>query len=685
MTRRRDGERDRRDTRGRNPGRSRGGRAGGRKKKSSGRRWLRPLVIWGGTLAIWVGVVLAAVVGWYAYDLPTVADMDAIERRPSVTVMAADGTLLASYGDLYGATVHVRDLPPYLPQAVLAIEDRRFYSHFGIDVLGLARALLVNLRAGRVVEGGSTVTQQLAKNLFLTPERTLKRKVQEALLALWLERKFTKDEILSLYLNRVYLGAGTYGVDAAARRYFGKPATAVNLYEAALLAGLLKAPSRYSPARDEERSDARTELVLRAMVDAGHIAPDEAARALHEKTQGRATAGNQARYFADWILAQVSDYVGVVNDDLVVISTLNPVYQTIAEEELAAVLDEAGAKRGVEQGGVVLMDSSGAVRALVGGRDYDGSQFNRATQALRQPGSAFKLFVFLAALEEGYLPGDRMMDGPIAIKDWRPSNYNDTYLGEVSLQDAFARSLNSVAVRLTQAVGPAKVASTARRLGITSDLALHPSIALGTSEVSLLEMTGAYAVFANKGRAVWPFGIREIRGRDGALLYRRSGDGPGHLVRPRDVAAMTELMAATVAWGSGKAANPGRPAAGKTGTSQEFRDAWFVGFTAQFVGGVWLGNDDGTPTKAVTGGSLPARVWQRTMLRAHEGLATRPLPGAEIPMADATPTPAPQNQRSTPSSRQEGGFISRILRSLGSGSSSEDASERRTPVRTNEP
>lgn len=682
MTRKRGGERDRRGAHGRNGGGSRRGRS----RRSGARRWLRPLVIWGGSLFIWAGVVLAAVVAWYAYDLPAVADMDAIERRPSVTVMAADGTLLASYGDLYGATVRVGDLPPQLPQAVLAIEDRRFYRHFGIDVFGLARAILANFRAGRVVEGGSTVTQQLAKNLFLSPERTIKRKVQEALLALWLEQKFTKDEILSLYLNRVYLGSGTYGVDAAARRYFGKPATAVNLYEAALLAGLLKAPSRYSPARDEERADARTELVLRAMVDAGYIAPDEAARALHEKTRGRATAGNQARYFADWILSQVSDYVGAVNEDLVVISTLNPVYQKIAEKELAAVLSESGAERGVEQGAVVLMDPEGAVRALVGGRDYDGSQFNRATQALRQPGSAFKLFVFLAALEEGYLPGDRMKDAPIAVKDWRPSNYNDKYLGDVSLQDAFARSLNSVAVRLTQSVGPEKVASTARRLGITSDLALHPSIALGTSEVSLLEMTGAYAAFANKGRAVWPYGIREIRSGDGVLLYRRSGDGTGRLVRPRDVAAMTELMASTVAWGSGRAADPGRPAAGKTGTSQDFRDAWFVGFTAQFVGGVWLGNDDGAATKAVTGGSLPARVWQRVMVRAHEGLTPRPLPGGEIPVADATPSrSAPAPRRSAAPRRDDGGFITRILRSLGSGEADRDSARRRTPVRTNEP
>ncbi|MFQ5774809.1 MAG: transglycosylase domain-containing protein [Kiloniellaceae bacterium] len=628
--------------------------AGGRRRdRKRGRRrsWAMRLVVWGGSAVIWAGVALAGLVAWYAYDLPEVADIGAMARQPSVTLMTADGTLLASYGDVYGETVSVKDLPPHLPQAVLAVEDRRFYDHFGIDPLGLARAGLANLRAGRIVEGGSTITQQLAKNLFLTPERTLKRKIQEMMLAFWLEYKFSKNQILSLYLNRVYLGAGTYGVDAAARRYFGKPATHVNLYEAAQLAGLLKAPSRYNPARHAGRADQRTALVLRSMVAAGYITDARAERALKAKTRSRAAAGAQARYFADWVMGQVTGFVGAIDRDLTVITTLNSYHQRVVEEELAALLDKEGRQRGVSQGAVVLLDPDGAVRAMAGGRDYDASQFNRATQALRQPGSAFKTFVYLAALEAGFSPDDRMADAPITIDGWRPSNYGDRYYGVVTLREAFARSLNSVAVRLSEKVGRGRVAAAARRLGITSDLAVRPSIALGASEVTLLELTGAYAVFANHGAGVWPYAIEEIRGPGGELLYRRAGGGPGRVVQPRVVDKMANLMTAVVTWGSGKAANPARPAAGKTGTSQEFRDAWFVGFTADFVAGVWLGNDDGTPTKSVTGGSLPARLWRRVMVRALEGVPPRPLPTGGATLAR--------------SGGDIAGFIARILRSLG--------------------
>jgi len=645
------------------------GKAGRRRARRS---WPMRLVVWGGSLAIWAAIGATAVIAWYAYDLPEVADLGAVVRRPSVTLIAADGTLLASYGDVYGDTVTVRDLPPHLPQAVLAVEDRRFYSHFGLDPFGLARAMLANLRAGRVVAGGSTVTQQLAKNLFLSPERTIKRKTQEMLLAFWLEYNFTKDQILGLYLNRVYLGAGTYGVDAAARRYFGKPARRVNLYEAALLAGLLKAPSRYSPARDAARADKRTALVLRSMTDAGFVTSEEAAQALAKKTRGRAAAGNQARYFTDWVMGQVADFIGPVDRDLTVITTLNPYYQRVAEQELAVTLAKQGAKRNVSQGAVVVMQPDGAVRALVGGRDYDASQFNRATQALRQPGSAFKAFVYLAALEAGMSPDARMIDAPIRIGKWRPSNYADKYYGEVTLREAFARSLNSVAVRLNETVGSAKTAAVARRLGITSDLTLHPSLALGASEVTLLELTGAYGTFANRGKGLLPYAIEEIRGPGGKLLYRREGGGPGRVVGAAQVDQMTNLMTATVAWGSGKAADPGRPAAGKTGTSQEFRDAWFIGFTADFVAGVWLGNDDGSPTKGVTGGSLPARLWRRVMVRAQEGIAPRALPGGGSALVETT-----SDVRDS-----AGGFVARILRALGAADSEPEAAGKPVQIPT---
>ncbi len=637
------------------------GRRPPKKSKPASRKsrrgvWLKRLVIWGGSAAIWAVVLVGGLVAWYAYDLPRVDRIAAAARQPSVTLLATDGTLLASYGEVYGARVSVAELPPHLPLAVLAVEDRRFYQHGGVDFLGLLRASFANLRAGRIVQGGSTITQQLAKNLFLSPERTLKRKVQELLLALWLERKFTKDQILALYLNRVYLGAGTYGVDAAARRYFDKPAAAVNLYEAALLAGLLKAPSRYNPVRNKDRAARRTSQVLTAMTGAGFITADQAAQARREKTRGRAAAGAQARYFTDWVLAQVSAYVGPADRDLTVITTLNPAYQSIAETELVALLDGEGRKRRVDQGALVLMDPDGAVRAMVGGRSYDASQFNRATQALRQPGSAFKPFVYLAGIEDGLRPGHKFDDAKVTVEGWSPRNYGRKYAGRVTLREAFARSLNSVAVRVSERAGRDRVVAVARRLGITSKLAAHPSIALGTSEVTLLELTGAYATFANRGRGAWPYGILEVRGPDGELLYARAGGGPGRLVAPDAVEDMTDMMAATISWGTGKAANPGRPAAGKTGTSQDFRDAWFVGFTAEVVAGVWLGNDDGAPMDRVSGGSLPAALWGRVVARALQSVPSRPLPGggAEIAMIPAAPAEKPG----------EVGLIARVLRAL---------------------
>ncbi len=641
------------------------------------------LVVWGGSLAIWGSVAVMLLVAWYAYDLPRIDEIAAVTRRPSVTLMAADGTLLTTYGKVYGETVSVRDLPPYLPQAVLAVEDRRFYDHFGVDLIGLARAMVANVRAGRIVQGGSTITQQLAKNLFLTPDRTIKRKVQEMLLALWLEHKFSKDQILSLYLNRVYFGAGTYGIDAAASHYFGKPAKEVNLYEAAQLAGLLKAPSRYNPVRDPDQAEERTALVLRAMAESGYVLEADAAQAQARKTVGRAIAGAQARYFADWIMGQVAGYVGAVDGDLTVITTLNPYQQRVAEEELAAMLDGDGVKRKVGQGAVVVLDPDGAVRAMVGGRDYGTSQFNRVTQALRQPGSAFKPFVYLAGLEEGLTPDDIVVDAPLDIDGWTPKNYAERYYGDVTVREAFARSLNAATVRISQRVGPERVAAAARRLGITSDIEVAPSIALGTSEVTLLELTGAYAVFANYGNGVWPYGIAEIRGPGDEVLFRRSGGGPGRVVQPRIVDGMTNLMSAVVAWGSGKGANPNRPAAGKTGTSQDSRDAWFVGFTGELVAGVWLGNDDGTPTAGVTGGSLPAVLWRRVVERAVEGISPQPLPGGGAVVAEIAERDSGGDEGGGNSG---GGFIARILESLGQAPARGTAkSKSPRPTRPNEP
>ena len=651
------------------------GRTPGRKAQNGKRKRAQPPQrSWTGrifrgliVLAIWSAVILAGVVAYYAYDLPDVGKIAETTRRPSVRLLATDGSQIAAFGDLYGETVSVSGLPPHLPRAILAVEDRRFYEHPGLDVMGLLRAIAVNIREGRVVQGGSTISQQLAKVLFLKPDRTVKRKVQELMLALWLEHRFTKDQILTLYMNRVYLGAGAYGVDAAARRYFGKPAARVSLYEAALLAGLLRAPSRYNPANNADLADRRAKVVLDAMEVAGFVTAGEAARAYTEKSRGKPSIGRHARHFADWVMTQVASFVGRPDSDLVVVTTLQSGLQRIAESESEKLLDGLGQERDASQAAFVAMTQDGAVRAMVGGRDYADSQFNRAVQALRQPGSAFKTFVFLSAFERGYNPDDRVVDEPVRFGKWAPENYKGRYYGEVTLREAFTRSLNSVAARLTMQLGPETVADTARRLGITSELKATGALGLGASEVSLLELTGAYGAFANRGNAVWPYGIEEIRESGGRILYRREGGGPGRVVVPRTVNAMTDVLRANVEWGSGKRAKPGRPAGGKTGTSQDFRDAWFVGFTAELIAGAWVGNDDGTPMKEVTGGTLPSILWGNILRQGLEGEPVRPLPGAPAPVAVARSEPAeplPAPVRTDPPSDEELGLIARILRTL---------------------
>jgi penicillin-binding protein 1A len=601
---------------------------------------------WSLVAAVWGTVALGAVFGYFALTLPETGDLPSVERRPSITLMSSDGALLATYGDLFGDPVGVRDMPKYLPDAVIATEDRRFYSHFGVDLFGLVRAVFINLRAGRVVQGGSTITQQLAKNLFLTPERTLGRKIQEMELSLWLEHKFTKDQLLEIYLNRVYLGAGTYGVDAAAHRYFGKSARQVTLYESAILAGLLKAPTKFSPARDRERAAARAAQVLANMVDAGFITEDQAAAAAKQSVQLAEVASSRSNnhYFADWIVEQLADFGGIASQDLTVVTTLDARLQAAAEAAVAETMARDGQKAAAGQAALVAMTPDGAVRAMVGGRDYGGSQFNRATQALRQPGSAFKPFVYLAGLEAGLRPSNRFIDGPISIGNWQPHNYTNRYLGDISLADAFAQSINTVAVQVEMRAGVSRVVAAAHRVGITAELTNDASLALGTSEVTLLELTGAYAVFANGGMGVWPHGIVEIRDRRGKVLFQRGGSGLGRAIAPDIAAEMTELMTGVMIRGTGKGAALDRPAAGKTGTTQDSRDALFVGFTADLVAGVWLGNDDNTPMNKVTGGTLPAQTWKAFMMAASQGMPVRPLasppPGLALPPAPGGPVVA---------------------------------------------
>ena len=610
-----------------------GGKAKTRKKAApkKQRSLLRRLVVWTLVLGIWGAVALGGLIAYYAYDLPDVSRMAVLERQPSITILARDGTILGSSGELTGEALQVGEMPRHLPLAVLAIEDRRFYDHPGMDLIGLARAMVTNLQAGALVQGGSTITQQLAKNLFLTPERTIKRKIQEALLAFWLERKFSKDQILTLYLNRVYLGAGTYGVDAAARRYFGKPASEVTLYEAALLAGLLKAPSRLAPTNDRDAAEERAEVVLAAMVDAGFITEETAAGARRSKSPAIAVPGPRARYFTDWVLQELQAFLGRPDRDLIVQTTLDPRLQRLAEQELEAAL-ERGAEMKVAQAALVALSPDGALRAMVGGRDYGQSQFNRATQAQRQPGSAFKTFVYLAAFEAGWHPDSRVIDEPVTVGKWSPANYDSKYRGEITLRQGFAQSINTAAVKLGQSVGTKTVVEKAQSLGLTGIQGGDASVVLGTSETTLLQMTSAYAVLANRGRAVFPYGITKVTDAAGRVLFQQSEFEGALLVEAQPLAKIVDVMTATVEWGTGKAARLERPAAGKTGTSQDFRDAWFVGYTAELVTGVWFGNDDNSPTDRVTGGGLPAETWAAFSARALAGESAKPLPGASTPL-----------------------------------------------------
>ena len=593
--------------------------------------------------AIWGSLALAVILLYYGYDLPDVHQVAQHVRRPAVTLVAADGTRFSRTGEIQGAIIDVSRLPRVLVQAVIAVEDRRFYHHFGIDPIGLARAVYVNLRHEHMVQGGPTITQQLAKNLFLSPDRTLRRKIQEALLALWLEHVYSKDQILTAYLNRVYLGAGAYGVDAAAQTYFGKPVSRITLHEAAIIAGLLKATSRYSPVNNPDEASQRAQVVLDTMVEAGFITPaDMAAATLEPPSPRPATAAGLGRYFADWISDHVGSYIGYDHEDLVVFTTLNLRAQQAAERRLAELLATQGPQNQVSQGALVALSPDGAVRALVGGRNYGESPFNRATQALRQPGSSFKPFIYLAALEAGYTPETTVEDAPLRIGHWQPANYEKGFRGLVPLRDALAHSINTCAVRVLEQVGIDRVRSLAQRLGITSPLGHDLSLALGTSEVTPLELTAAYAGIANGGRPVIHYAILEIRDNRGTELYKRHGSTAAGLpvVAGQDaVSQLTGMMTGVLAYGTGKAARLDRPAAGKTGTSSDYRDAWFVGFTADLVSGVWLGNDNNDEMKKVTGGGLPARLWHDFMMEAHAGLPVRPLPYASEIAAQSVALP----------------------------------------------
>ncbi|OAF15311.1 transglycosylase domain-containing protein [Bradyrhizobium neotropicale] len=633
------------------------------KRRSKSRRGLGigRLVYWGAVLGLWGAIAVIGVVIWVGAHLPPIQSLEIPKRPPTIQIVGMDGSMLAQRGEMAGANVALKDLPPYLPKAFIAIEDRRFYSHFGIDPVGILRAAVTNVLHRGVSQGGSTLSQQLAKNLFLTQERTFQRKLQEAELAIWLERKHSKNEILELYLNRVYFGSGAYGVEAAAQRYFGKSAKNVTIAEAAMLAGLVKSPSRLAPNRNPEGAEARAQVVLAAMADAKFITEAQAQASIgHPSYNVKPVGAGTVNYVADWIGEVLDDLVGQIDQSITVETTIDPKLQSVAE---AAIIDELAAKSvkfNVSQGALVAMTPDGAVRAMVGGRNYSESQYNRAVTAKRQPGSSFKPFVYLTALEQGLTPDTIRQDAPIEVKGWKPENYTHEYFGAVTLTQALAMSLNTVAIRLGLEVGPKNVVRTAHRLGISSKLEPNASIALGTSEVSVVELVGAYAPFANGGFAVAPHVVTRIKTAEGKLLYMRQPDERNQVIEPRYVAMMNTMMRETLISGTAKKAEiPGWMAAGKTGTSQDYRDAWFVGYTANLVTGVWLGNDDNSPTKKATGGGLPVEVWSRFMRTAHEGVPVAALPNSQgswglsnlaqaasqvsAPAPSAAPAPAPAN------------------------------------------
>ena len=532
-----------------------------------------------------------------------------------IRVRAANGTVLVSLGPSFGKWLPYEQIPAEM------------------------RAAAANVLRRGVAQGGSTLSQQLAKNLFLTPNRTLWRKMQELVLALWLEHKFSKAQILELYLNRVYFGSGAYGVEAAAQRYFGKSARQVKVAEAAMLAGLVKSPSRLAPTRNPAGAERRAQAVLAAMTELGFVTETMAKTALAQPARAVKTAGTgSVNYVADWIMDVLDDLVGRVEQDLVVETAIDPALQAAAEKALADELAARGGKLDAGQGAIVAMTPDGAVRALVGGKSYAESQYNRAVVAKRQPGSAFKPFVYLTALERGLTPESVREDKPVMLKGWKPENYTHEYHGAVTLTQALSQSLNTVSVRLTLEVGPAAVAKTAYRLGIASKLEPNASLALGTSEVSLIELTSAYATFANGGNAVTPHVVERVRTPAGKVLYARKPQDLGRIVEPRYVAMMNAMMRETIVSGTARNAQlPNWPAAGKTGTSQDFRDAWFIGYTAHLVAGVWIGNDDSSPMKKATGGGLPVEIWSRLMKAGHQGVAVAALPGLAggAPLASA--------------------------------------------------
>lgn len=586
------------------------------------------LLYWGAIAAVWFTVVLIGAVAVYSLTAEDPLSAGLSKQPAKITILSSDNHVISEKG-LRRKHIPLGEMPPHLIQAVLTTEDRRFYYHYGFDPIGIIRAFIRNYRAGRVVEGGSTVTQQLVKVLFLKPDRTYWRKIEEVLLALSLEYRLTKEQILELYLNRIYFGGGNYGVAAAAQHYFGKDVSEIGVYEAAILAGLIRSPTYYAPTNNFERSLERGKVVLSAMRSSGEMSDAEYASAIDNPPSLRTNLPKESYGFViDAVMQQLSEVGLDLKSDMVVETTIDYELQAVTQRTVQDHMKNEGAKYNAGEAAAVVINREGAVRALIGGRDYQKSQFNRAMKAQRQPGSTFKPFVYLTALEKGLTPEALVHDGPIQVGNWAPANYNDRYYGDVTLREALAKSMNTAAVRLSEWAGRDEVVKTAHRLGIESKLEPNASIALGTSAVSLLELVSAYVPFANGGFSARPHIIKTVKDADGNVVYDIGRTNWGRVISPQHVAEMNDMLTTTILYGTAqKASLDPHPAAGKTGTGQDYRDAWFIGYTTYYVAGVWLGNDDFTPMKRVTGGSLPTKIWRDLMVYAHLNKEPAYLPG----------------------------------------------------------
>ncbi len=596
------------------------------------RYWLVQMLSGGLTMGVF-GALFA--LSWALKDMDRTIGGLPEQEDYAITFLDRFGNEIGKRGILQDDSFELQDLPDNFIKAVLATEDRRFFEHFGIDFLGLARAIVENARAGGVVQGGSTLTQQLAKNLFLSNERTLTRKIDEAFLSLWLEARLTKRQILKLYLDRAYMGGGTYGIAAASKYYFGKTAKDLTLAESAMLAGLFKAPTKYAPHVNLPRARARAKEVLVNMVQAGFLTEGQIVGALRNP----ATPIDQAEkdtpnFFLDWAFEEVKRIVGGKHRVLTVKTSIDMTVQKQSEQAIESILRENGKQYDVSEAAAVLMETDGAVVAIIGGQDYGKSQFNRATDALRQPGSSFKPFVYTTALMNGYKPSSVIQDAPITIGNWSPKNYGRSYAGAVTLLDALRRSINTVPVRLAQAIGRDKIVEVAHKMGIHSELKITRSLPLGAAEVTVMDMAAGYAVFASGGKKATAHGVLQILDSKGQVIYDFKRTYKPEQIIPADViAGMNRMLVSVVEAGTGRRAQlDGIKAAGKTGTTSSYKDAWFCGFTGNYSTAVWFGNDDNHDTRRVTGGTLPAMAWQKIMTAAHQQVELKPMPYIEDPV-----------------------------------------------------